>query len=89
VTKFGNWFLRSQIIYPVKPYVQVWRVPGLQNTTNKAKDLARRTLLKSRRELKCSKMVAVPAPLVPPAVLLLNDSNIIDMEIVLETSIRK
>ena len=48
----------------------------LQNITQKTKDRATRTLLKTGSELGCSEWDAVPAPQVTTVVLLLSDANI-------------
>jgi len=42
----------------------------LQNTTQKTKDRATRTPLKTESELRCSERVATPVPHVAPIVLL-------------------
>ena len=50
---------------------------NLQNTTQKSKERATRIPLKSGGELMCPEWLVVPASLVIPVVLLLNDSSII------------
>ena len=50
---------------------------NLQNITQKTKDSATRTPQKYGGELRFPERLAVPAPLVTPVVLMLNDTNII------------
>ena len=49
----------------------------LQNTTQKSKDRATQTPLKTDGELRCSGRVALLFPLVTPVLLLLNETNIV------------
>jgi hypothetical protein len=49
----------------------------LQNTTQKTKDQVIRTLIKVGVNSSSPEGLAIPAPLVTPVVLLLNDTNVI------------
>ena len=60
----------------VKRKITKGKKNDLQNITNKNRDRKTRTPLKSWAELRFPERLAVPAPLVIPVVLLLNDTNI-------------